>query len=63
MALEGIGKVIGRKTRTNEKDYVKTWIYVPTKVAEDSSFPFEHGDEVIIKIDIETENIKILKKR
>ena len=30
--------------------YNTTWIYVPSKVAKDSSFPFENDEEVLIEI-------------
>ena len=30
--------------------YKTTWIYIPTKVAKDSSFPFENDEDVLIEI-------------
>ena len=30
--------------------YKTTWIYVPSKVAKDSSFPFKNNEEVLIEI-------------
>ena len=30
--------------------YNSTWIYVPSKIAKDSSFPFKEGEEVLIEI-------------
>jgi len=28
----------------------RTWIYIPKSIAENSSFPFEKGDKVLIEI-------------
>jgi len=39
--------------------YKTTWIYVPSKVAKDSSFPFKNNEEVLIEI----KNGSILIKR
>ncbi|MHA1240773.1 MAG: hypothetical protein ACTSQU_08245, partial [Promethearchaeota archaeon] len=30
--------------------YHTTWIYIPSKVAKDSSFPFKNDEEVLIEI-------------
>ena len=30
--------------------YKTTWIYIPSKVAKDSSFPFKHDEEIMIQI-------------
>lgn len=50
IARKGVGSVIGRKSRSKDRDYRRIWVYIPSKVAEDSSFPFEPGDPVGIEI-------------
>lgn len=32
------------------REYSRVWIYVPTKVKEDTTFPFEVGDPCFVKI-------------
>jgi hypothetical protein len=49
--LEGKGAFINRPTKTGGKLYDKFFIYVPTDVARDSSFPFNVKDELTIRID------------
>ena len=48
---EGKGRFINRPTRTGGKTYDKFFVYVPTEVARDGTFPFEAGEEVYIKIE------------
>ena len=45
--------MIGRKTSSKGKEYTRIWIYVPTKVSEDTAFPFGIGDPCQIEIDQE----------
>ena len=35
------GTIIGRKSVSKGKEYARIWVYVPTKVSEDTAFPFE----------------------
>ncbi len=51
IARIGVGSVIGRKTSSKGKEYIRVWIYVPTKVSEDTAFPFRIGDPCQIEID------------
>ena len=44
MALEGSGKM-------QKNSQGKNFIYVATKVAEDSQFPFDHQDKLKIRVD------------
>ena len=58
--LKGIGKFVNHPTRTGRKLYDKFYIYVPTQVAKDGTFPFKVGDKVEVKINGET---LIIRKR
>ena len=49
--IEGKGKFINRPTRTGGKTYDKFFVYVPTEVARDGTFPFKAGEEVYVKIE------------
>jgi hypothetical protein len=51
LAGVGIGTVIGRKSVSKGKEYRRIWIYIPTKVAEDTSFPFKVGEPCLVEID------------
>ena len=51
LVLKGKGKFINRPTVTGGKKYDKYFVYIPTKVANDSQFPFKQGDTVMIKVD------------
>ena len=42
--------MIGRKTSSKGREYTRVWIYVPTKVTEDTAFPFRVGDPCQIEI-------------
>ena len=59
--LEGKGKFINRPTETGGKKYDKFFIYVPTEVARDSSFPFKPGEAVRVRIDPSSERLIIEK--
>ena len=48
---EGKSKFVNRPTKTGGKIYDKFFIYIPTKVATDSIFPFKSGDDVIVRIE------------
>ena len=56
-----MGTVIGRKSVSKGKEYSRIWVYVPTKVSEDTAFPFKIGSPCIVEID-EKKNILIVKK-
>jgi hypothetical protein len=56
---EGKGRFINRPTRTGGKTYDKFFVYVPTEVARDGTFPFKAGEEVHIKI----ENSKLIVEK
>ena len=47
------GRFINRPTKTERGTYDKFFIYVPTELARDSSFPLKHAQEVEIRIDQE----------
>ena len=47
---KGIGKFVNHPTRTGRKLYDKFYIYVPTQVAKDGTFPFKEGDKVEVEI-------------
>ena len=47
---KGTGRFINRRTKTGKRIYDRFFIYVPTEVARDTSFPFEEGDRVEVEI-------------
>jgi hypothetical protein len=51
LARSGVGSVIGRKSVSKGREYTRIWIYVPTKVSEDTAFPFKPGDPCIVQLD------------
>lgn len=59
--IEGRGKFLNRKTKTANKDYDKFFIYVPSEVARDGTFPFVPSEPVIIKIDSKSKRLLIEK--
>jgi hypothetical protein len=61
MALEGVGKVTEKKSKSRKGEYKQVWIYVPIKVAEDSNFPFKGGEEVKIKINLKRRMLEVSK--
>jgi len=50
LASSGVGTIIGRKSASKGREYTRIWIYVPTKVQEDTAFPFEVGDPCLVEI-------------
>ncbi|MBS7616959.1 hypothetical protein KEJ45_07165 [Candidatus Bathyarchaeota archaeon] len=58
MAGEGKGKVVDRGSK-----YSKIFIYISKEVASDTSFPFEAGEDVIVKIDGKRLIIEKLQKK
>ena len=55
----GIGTIIGRKTESKGKEYARIWVYVPTKVSEDTAFPFKIGAPCIVEIDEEKAQLNV----
>ncbi len=59
--LEGQGKLINRPTQTGKKLYDKFFIYVPTEVARDGTFPFKKNERLKVRIDVEHRQLIIEK--
>jgi hypothetical protein len=59
--MKGIGTFINRRTKTGKKFYDRFFIYVPTEVARDGTFPFKENDKVEVEIKDETLIIKKAK--
>ena len=59
MARDGIGTIIGRKSTSKGRDYHRIWIYVPTKVSDDTAFPFHAGDPCVVAIDTTRKQLTI----
>jgi hypothetical protein len=51
MMQKGKGRFINRPTRTGGRNYDKFFIYIPTEVARDGTFPFKEGEEVALRIE------------
>jgi hypothetical protein len=51
LARSGVGTIIGRKSVSKGKEYARIWVYVPTKVSEDTAFPFKIGNPCLVEID------------
>jgi hypothetical protein len=51
LARSGVGTIIGRKTASKGKEYARIWVYIPTKVSEDTAFPFKMGAPCTVEID------------
>jgi hypothetical protein len=49
--LEGKSKIINRSRKSKGKQYDSLFIYIPSDVTKDSTFPFESDDEVTVRID------------
>jgi len=59
LARTGVGTVIGRKSVSKGKEYARIWIYVPTKVSEDTAFPFEVGVPCLVEINEERRQLVV----
>ena len=59
MARTGIGTIIGRKSVSKGREYIRIWVYVPTKVSEDTAFPFEIGMPCLVEIDEEKRRLMV----
>jgi hypothetical protein len=51
MVTRARGRFINRPTKTGRGLYDKFFIYIPTELARDSSFPVKPGQEVEVQID------------
>jgi hypothetical protein len=60
---KGKGRFINRPTRTGGRTYDKFFVYIPTEVARDGTFPFKEGEEVVLCIDDKRLVIEKLKKK
>jgi hypothetical protein len=49
--LEGRSKIINRSRKSKGKQYDSIFIYIPSDVTKDSTFPFRSDDEVTVRID------------
>jgi hypothetical protein len=59
LARTGIGTIIGRKSVSKGREYARIWIYVPTKVGEDTAFPFKIGMPCIVEINEERRQLVV----
>ncbi len=59
--LEAEGKFINRPTQTGKKLYDKFFVYIPTDVARDGTFPFKVNERVKVRIDAENKRVIIEK--
>ena len=41
------------------RQYERIWIYVPTKIGEDTAFPFKVGDPCLIQLDLDRKQLMI----
>lgn len=57
LARTGVGTIIGRKSVSKGKEYSRIWVYVPTKVSEDTAFPFEIGMPCVVEINREKKQL------
>jgi hypothetical protein len=57
LARTGVGTIIGRKSVSKGKEYARIWVYVPTKVSEDTAFPFKIGSPCLIEINEERKQL------
>jgi hypothetical protein len=63
LVSKGRGKFINRPTQTGKRTYDKFFIYVPTEVARDSTFPLKDGDEVEVEIDAKGKRLLVKRIR
>jgi hypothetical protein len=55
----GIGTVIGRKSVSKGRQYERIWVYIPTKISEDTAFPFNVGEPCLIELDIQRKQLLV----
>ena len=61
--LEGKSKIINRSRKSKGKHYDSLFIYIPSDVTKDSTFPFGSDEEVIVRIDKDRLVIEKSKKK
>jgi len=59
LARTGVGTIIGRKSVSKGKEYSRIWVYVPTKVSEDTAFPFKIGSPCLVEINEEKKQLVV----
>jgi hypothetical protein len=59
LARTGVGTIIGRKSVSKGKEYARIWVYVPTKVSEDTAFPFKIGMPCLVEINEEKKQLVV----
>jgi hypothetical protein len=59
--LESESKIVNRPTITAGKKYDKLYVYIPTELSKDSTFPFKANDKVRIRIDVGNSRLLIEK--
>ena len=59
LARTGVGTIIGRKSVSKGKEYARIWVYVPTKVSEDTAFPFKIGAPCLVEINDEKKQLLV----
>ena len=59
LARVGVGTVIGRKSVSKGRKYERLWIYIPTKISEDTAFPFKVGEPCLIELDMQRKQLFI----
>jgi len=59
LARSGVGTIIGRRSESKGRQYTRIWIYVPTKVMEDTAFPFKVGEPRLVEIDAEKKCLNV----
>lgn len=59
LARTGVGTIIGRKSVSKGKEYTRIWVYVPTKVSEDTAFPFKIGVPCLVEINEERKQLVV----
>ena len=62
MVRKGKGRFFNRPTVSKGKKYDKFFIYVPTEVARDTTFPFSDGDRIEVEIKKNTLIIRKVKE-
>ena len=51
MVGRGKGRVFNNPAKVKGKVYDRCYIHVPTGVAQDETFPFQYGDQVVVRIE------------
>jgi hypothetical protein len=59
LARSGVGTIIGRKSISKGKEYARIWVYIPTKVSEDTAFPFKIGEPCMVEISEDRKQLNV----